>query len=678
MLSAYPRSNSSYSAVVAYKPISTDTLKPTSEEQVALIRTTMWRLEDARTGGKPAGYAKVHVAIADPAGPGRKVCAWVVAHDSQDRVKSSDSVARKARRESGPLEAAADSFVQSGKLSKGQADLAVASSLTVAGAQRKLNAAVNNQKQLKTKAEKEKKEKAKMEEKEKAKMEEKEKEKKQADEKTAAGRHENTAMEEVDKSGHVLKEASNALAKANDELQGADDANRAKLSSTLANARAAHTAATKATKATFEAAFAAADKELLLLAAWAKEAAEGRDTGLRRRRKTLSLALRAAGIRAASSCSDEAAIAKAAALVGETNKNSTTGWPAKTTYAAKVIRVESAQGLEAKSVQPEPDDAGPVAMVLEAPTDLLALRDDALGEFVSAASKVNKRDHEEGAAAATDASLSSPKRPKYATSATLSGEVGRGGTTTVSAEGRLSAHAMKGDDGEQFKHAFPLQWAVVENVLDLFKGILSMGSRNDHGGSTVRLTGMNPYAELLQTWHSAHNDAMWLQRMQECSGTMCIALADPKWARPWALHFPAVAGEIADMKKPKTLKKDPFITSIPNQQAPVAVLWFGMFFNWYCLHAVPTLGDIAAAVDREPERLKDSLRQASEAWDQSQELQRHHALCFPTKYSDEYSGPRTVTAVAEELAKRRAINSESYRILLVSRNTSDQIVETAL
>ena len=80
----------------------------------------------------------------------------------------------------GGIQAAADSFVQSGKLSKGQADLAVASSLTVAGAQRKLNAAVNKQKQLKKKAEKEKKEKAKMEEKEKAKMEEKEKEKKQA------------------------------------------------------------------------------------------------------------------------------------------------------------------------------------------------------------------------------------------------------------------------------------------------------------------------------------------------------------------------------------------------------------------------------------------------------------------------------------------------------------------
>ena len=70
----------------------------------------------------------------------------------------------------GGIQAAADSFVQSGKLSKGQADLAVASSLTVAGAQRKLNAAVNKQKQLKKKAEKEKKEKAKMEEKEKAKM----------------------------------------------------------------------------------------------------------------------------------------------------------------------------------------------------------------------------------------------------------------------------------------------------------------------------------------------------------------------------------------------------------------------------------------------------------------------------------------------------------------------------
>ena len=101
MLSAYPRSNSSYSAVAAYKHTSTHTQKPTSEEQVALIRTTMRRLEDARTGGKPAGYAKVHAAIADPAGPGVKVCAWVVAHDSQDRVKSSDSVARKARRESG-------------------------------------------------------------------------------------------------------------------------------------------------------------------------------------------------------------------------------------------------------------------------------------------------------------------------------------------------------------------------------------------------------------------------------------------------------------------------------------------------------------------------------------------------------------------------------------------------
>jgi hypothetical protein len=34
MLSAYPRSNSSYSAVVAYKPTSTVTQKPTSEEQV--------------------------------------------------------------------------------------------------------------------------------------------------------------------------------------------------------------------------------------------------------------------------------------------------------------------------------------------------------------------------------------------------------------------------------------------------------------------------------------------------------------------------------------------------------------------------------------------------------------------------------------------------------------------
>ena len=75
--------------------------KPTSEEQVALIRTTMRRLEDARTGGKPAGYAKVHAAIADPAGPGRKVCAWVVAHDSQDRVKSDNAVSKKAHRESG-------------------------------------------------------------------------------------------------------------------------------------------------------------------------------------------------------------------------------------------------------------------------------------------------------------------------------------------------------------------------------------------------------------------------------------------------------------------------------------------------------------------------------------------------------------------------------------------------
>jgi hypothetical protein len=58
MLSAYPHSSSSYSDVLAFKPTSKQAQKPQSEEHVTLIRTTMWQLEDTRTGGKPAGYGR--------------------------------------------------------------------------------------------------------------------------------------------------------------------------------------------------------------------------------------------------------------------------------------------------------------------------------------------------------------------------------------------------------------------------------------------------------------------------------------------------------------------------------------------------------------------------------------------------------------------------------------------
>jgi hypothetical protein len=66
MLSAYPHIDSSYSAVLASKDASKSSQQPT-EEHLRLIRTAMRQLEDARTGGKPAGYKTVHVAIADPA-----------------------------------------------------------------------------------------------------------------------------------------------------------------------------------------------------------------------------------------------------------------------------------------------------------------------------------------------------------------------------------------------------------------------------------------------------------------------------------------------------------------------------------------------------------------------------------------------------------------------------------
>jgi hypothetical protein len=45
MLSAYPRSNRSYSAVLAYEPTNKTAQKPESEEQVTLIRTTMRQLQ---------------------------------------------------------------------------------------------------------------------------------------------------------------------------------------------------------------------------------------------------------------------------------------------------------------------------------------------------------------------------------------------------------------------------------------------------------------------------------------------------------------------------------------------------------------------------------------------------------------------------------------------------------
>jgi hypothetical protein len=99
MLSAYPHIDSSYSAVLASKDAPKSSQQPT-EEHLRLIRTAMRQLEDARTGGKPAGYKKVHAALASK-GPGPKVCAWVVAHDSQDRVKSDNAVSKKAHRESG-------------------------------------------------------------------------------------------------------------------------------------------------------------------------------------------------------------------------------------------------------------------------------------------------------------------------------------------------------------------------------------------------------------------------------------------------------------------------------------------------------------------------------------------------------------------------------------------------
>jgi hypothetical protein len=96
------------------------------------------------------------------------------------------------------IQAAVDSFVQSGKLPKAEAGLAVASSLTVAGALLKLNTAANKLKQADEKKRKDAQKKA------------------EKDEHTAAGRHENTAMEEANKSERVLKEASNALEKAAD------------------------------------------------------------------------------------------------------------------------------------------------------------------------------------------------------------------------------------------------------------------------------------------------------------------------------------------------------------------------------------------------------------------------------------------------------------------------------
>ena len=99
MLSAYPHIDSSYSAVLAFKDAPKSSQQPT-EEHLRLIRTAMRQLEDARTGGKPAGYKKVHAALASK-GPGEMVCAWVVAHDSQDRVKSDNAVRKEAHRESG-------------------------------------------------------------------------------------------------------------------------------------------------------------------------------------------------------------------------------------------------------------------------------------------------------------------------------------------------------------------------------------------------------------------------------------------------------------------------------------------------------------------------------------------------------------------------------------------------
>ena len=86
-----------YSAVLAFKDAPKSSRQPRTDEHLRLIRTAMRQLEDARTGGKPAGYKQVHAALASK-GPGPKVCALHGSWHTTARTAASQTMQSERRR----------------------------------------------------------------------------------------------------------------------------------------------------------------------------------------------------------------------------------------------------------------------------------------------------------------------------------------------------------------------------------------------------------------------------------------------------------------------------------------------------------------------------------------------------------------------------------------------------
>jgi len=273
-----------------------------------------------------------------------------------------------------------------------------------------------------------------------------------------------------------------------------------------------------------------------------------------------------------------------------------------------VIYKEMDAALAGGLVLAEP--GGPKALLVGG-DDLLELADDALAEFHTHAEKATDREKRKAEAeevsavaaaqtsAQTSAASAQPQKKRKVASGLgredLTSSAGRGGAGTVADEGRLTAHSMVGKPS-RFKQKWPANSKLIEVAMGMFEGIFVVGHRAD--STQFRVTGMNPFAEAAKTVHTPHNDAMWAANLKDCMGTICISIADSASVRQWGLEFPTINNgkDIVDTRKQnKKPRRAPIITSLPTKLTRVAILWFGVYFNWFCAHSVPTVADIVKA-----------------------------------------------------------------------------------